>query len=106
MSIKEFYEQVNDNYLDDLNFYRVQRESNGEKYIRVPIPTKENLVEHIESEIEDPWEDIEDYTDEENEKLLEQVKAEILAEYDRVLLIRREFMERMHPGEEYEEDYI
>lgn len=106
MTLKEFYEQVSDNYSEELNFYRVQRDSNGERYIRVPILSKENLIERIEAEIDDPWDDIEDYTDEEEEKLLEQVKVEILAEYDRIILIRKEFMERKHPGEEYEEEYI
>ncbi len=105
MTLKEFYEQVSDNYSEELNFYRVQRDSSGERYIRVPILSKENLIERIEAEIDDPWEDIEEYEDEEEKELLEILKNEVIAEYDRIILIRKEFMERMHPGEEYEEEY-
>lgn len=103
MTIQEFYETVRDNYLQDLDFFRVKKDSSGEKYISTPIISKENLIDRIENEINDPWEDIEDCSEEEETRLLEEVKADILAEYERVLSSRKEFMEKLHPEEEYQE---
>lgn len=104
MLLKDFYDQVRDNCLMNLNNYKIQKDSStGERYINTPIPTMRGIIEMIEAELNDPWEEIEDFDEVEDSNLTDIITDDILKEYDRIIIKRKEFMESLHPGEEYKE---
>lgn len=93
MTIQEFYENVRENYLRDITErYGAQKDNNGKEYLIVPIDSKDELLDRLEQEISDPWEEIEPFTDEEDKILFEKVKKEVLETYERYINIRKNFL--------------
>lgn len=90
MTLQHFYKFERSIYSDNLKYYEEKIENNG--HLDTPLITREKLIKRFEEEIDIPFDDIDNYTDEENEKLFEQTKNEIVAEYDRFIAKYKEFI--------------
>lgn len=96
LTIKEFFEQEADDIIEELQeVYGIQRNESRE-YLNIPFPTKEEFVERYELGIDDPYEelsDIDEFSHEEQEKMIEEQKERICEEYNRICKIRESFKE-------------
>ena len=95
ITTREFFETDADNIILDLETYwTIQRDKNGEKYINVPFPDKEEILERYINGLDDPFDELSDYddlSDEEIKQLMDEQVQRISEVYDSVLKIRTEF---------------
>lgn len=86
MTTQEHINWIEDGIIEDLYcIYGVQRRSDGSRYVNVPFPTEEEILERIESEmdnVEDALEDELPY--EEEQRLLQICKDNVLVVYHHV----------------------
>lgn len=95
MTTREFFEADANNIIDDLwQYWSIQRDSDGTKYIRTPFESKEDFLDRYENGLDDPWEeltDIDELTDAEINTMIQEQKNLIAEAYDKVLAIREQF---------------
>ena len=91
----EFFETDADNIILDLEtIWTVQRDKNGKKYISIPFPDKEEILERYINGLDDPFDELSDYdnlSEAEEQQMIEEQVQRISEVYDRVLKSRTEF---------------
>ena len=95
ITTREFFETDADNIILDLEtIWTVQRDKNGKKYINIPFPDKEEVLESYLNGLDDPFDELSDYdelSEQEEQQMIDEQVQRISNVYDRVLKSRTEF---------------
>lgn len=98
ITIEEFYKNDADNIILDLETYWTVQRDGLDKYIRVPFPILEELLESYENGLKDPYDDLadeDDMTGEEKLRMIVEQKERITKAYYVVQDIRNKFEEQL-----------
>ena len=95
MKTLEYYKERAELYAYDIwERYSIQTEKSGKNFIYSPFPTKEDSIESFVADLDEIFEELEDFdelTMEEDKKLVEEAAEIVAAAWDRVAAIRKEF---------------
>ena len=96
VTTKEFLKTDADNIINDLEtFWTVQRDG-ANKYVRVPFPVLEEILEGYVNGLDDPWDDLSDWDDipeDVKHQMIKEQKDRICKAYKVVQDIRIEFQD-------------
>lgn len=91
ITLKEFCESEVNDMIDELNdFYGIQM--NGtRKYLNMPFPTKEEIMDSFDDGLDSPYDEIEETSSDEEKQIISEARECVAAEYDRIKEIRDKF---------------